>query len=239
METKIKNRNNKIVQYSLERKKVKNINLRIDRTGKIFVSAGKNVPTFVIDDFINRKFDWIEKKLQTIMKNEKIRSDSQIYNGKKVFFFGKEFVVDFEKSKNFSIIMEGNRLVILSKWEENSEDLHNAYLFWLKNKSKPLFNQFLKEEFEKVKKYGVVFPSFTIRNMKTRWGSCMIHKNKICLNLQLAKAKPECIKQVILHELVHFIYPNHSKDFYCLLTELMPDWKQRREMLENNFQDGM
>ena len=45
-------------------------------------------------------------------------------------------------------------------------------------------------------------------------------------------APAECIEYVVLHEFAHFVHPNHSKDFYALVEKLMPDWKERREMLQ-------
>ena len=46
-------------------------------------------------------------------------------------------------------------------------------------------------------------------------------------------AKREAIEYVALHEFAHFIHPNHSKDFYNLVENLMPDWKERKQMLQD------
>ncbi len=69
--------------------------------------------------------------------------------------------------------------------------------------------------------------------MKTRWGSCNTQKGFINLNLELIKKTKICIEYVIFHELVHLIYPNHSKEFYKYLTLYMPDWEERKEKLED------
>ena len=82
-------------------------------------------------------------------------------------------------------------------------------------------------------------PQIKVRNMKSIWGSCTTTGSAIRLNLQLMKADEACIEQVILHELLHFRYPNHGKSFYDLLEQLMPDWKERKERLEKNFKDGV
>ena len=73
-------------------------------------------------------------------------------------------------------------------------------------------------------KYNVAPKSFSIRKMKTRWGSCS-RKGSISLNLHLIKLPEPCIKEVILHELCHLVHFNHSKEFYALMTAEMPDWK--------------
>lgn len=79
---------------------------------------------------------------------------------------------------------------------------------------------------------GVEFPQIKIRTMKTQWGSCRPYEGIITLNRRLLEAPREAIEYVVLHEFAHFIHLNHSKDFYELVESLMPDWKERKAMLE-------
>ena len=71
--------------------------------------------------------------------------------------------------------------------------------------------------------------------MKARWGSCDNGKQNIILNFDLIKAPKYCIDYVVLHELLHFMYKNHNKDFYDFLTALMPDWTYRKEILDEEI----
>lgn len=79
-----------------------------------------------------------------------------------------------------------------------------------------------------VKEYHIARPEIKIRNMKSIWGSCTTTGSTIRLNLQLLKADEACIEQVVLHELLHFRYPNHGKSFYDLLGQLMPVGRRGR-----------
>lgn len=54
----------------------------------------------------------------------------------------------------------------------------------------------------------------------------------ITLNKRLARAPRHCIDYVVVHELCHFIHPNHSREYYDFLGMLMPDWKDRKRELE-------
>lgn len=83
-----------------------------------------------------------------------------------------------------------------------------------------------------IEKYHIKKPDIQIRTMKARWGSCIRDKNMIILNYELIKAPRFCIDYVVLHELVHFKYRNHDANFYAFLTALMPDWKQRKGILD-------
>ena len=75
--------------------------------------------------------------------------------------------------------------------------------------------------------------------MKTRWGSCKVSDKVVTLNLQLIKSDIACIEQVVLHELLHFAQPNHGEEFYALLEKYMPDWKERKQYLEEKCKDGI
>ncbi|MEG2396279.1 MAG: M48 family metallopeptidase, partial [Oscillospiraceae bacterium] len=70
-----------------------------------------------------------------------------------------------------------------------------------------------------------------IRKMKSRWGSCQPKTGIVTLNSQLINAPIGCIEYVVLHELCHFVQPNHSKDFYSLVSAIMPDYKERKKLL--------
>ena len=89
------------------------------------------------------------------------------------------------------------------------------------------------------RKYGVASPTLRIPNMDTRWGFCVASKGIITLNKHLLEAPMHCIEYVVMHEFCHFIHPDHSKKFYALLTMLMPDWKQRKAVLEKTAEYGL
>ena len=70
-----------------------------------------------------------------------------------------------------------------------------------------------------------------IRAMRTRWGSCNFQKGTLNFNLHLIDQPMECIEYVVMHELAHFVHPNHSVSYHTLMSALMPDWKQRKARL--------
>ena len=79
---------------------------------------------------------------------------------------------------------------------------------------------------------GVAKPQLRLRRMRSQWGNCHYRQGYITLNTALASC-PELLQDyVALHELVHFLYPNHGPDFYTVMDALMPDWKERRRTLK-------
>lgn len=118
-----------------------------------------------------------------------------------------------------------------SNYKRKEELLNN----WFDTKSKYIFNRLYNEIYPIISKYNVPQVKIKTRKMKTRWGSCIPQKNTIILNRDLIKAPKYCIKYVILHELVHMIYKEHNNEFYDFLFTLMPDWKERKKILDEEI----
>lgn len=82
-----------------------------------------------------------------------------------------------------------------------------------------------------VEPYGVPRPHVTVRAMRTRYGSCSVGRGRITLSSVLLQVPEECAEYVVLHELAHFVHPNHSRQFYEFIAGYMPDWKKREKLL--------
>lgn len=79
----------------------------------------------------------------------------------------------------------------------------------------------------------IPYPNLKIRKITSRWGVCNLKNNNVTLNLELSKYDIKCLDYVIVHELSHFIYPNHSKDFWLLVSKYYPNYKEIRKSLRN------
>lgn len=96
----------------------------------------------------------------------------------------------------------------------------------------------LKKEVEKlVAKWepvmGVKVSGITIRQMKTRWGSCNVKTHHININLALSKKPPECLEYVVVHEMTHILEGSHNQVFWGYMSEFYPDWKRVRKYLND------
>ena len=80
---------------------------------------------------------------------------------------------------------------------------------------------------------GVTYGKISIRDQKTRWGSCSSEGN-LSFNWRLILAPPDVLDYVVIHELCHRKEMNHSKEFWALVESLMPDYKERRKWLREN-----
>lgn len=88
---------------------------------------------------------------------------------------------------------------------------------------------------DKVRHYaallGVTPTKITVTSAKKRFGSCS-SKGHICFSYRLMLYPEDSIDYVVVHELCHLTYMNHSKDFYQLIATVLPDWKRREKILK-------
>lgn len=226
--------NEQQISYELIRKNVKNINLRIRADGSITVSANKNVPEFVIEEFIIKKADFIIASLNKFRELKLYPPNPKEYvSGESFYLLGKSLRLKVIEDTNEDIYSDGIYLYLTVKDKENFKNKEKIVTRYFDEQCIKYFKEILVETLPIFLKYGVEMPTLKIRSMETRWGSCMPQKGVITLNKRLIEAPRNCIEYVVLHEYCHFIHPNHSKQFYAFVSMLMPDWKERKKVLES------
>ena len=82
-------------------------------------------------------------------------------------------------------------------------------------------------------KIGVDYGRITIRNQKTRWGSCSA-KGNLNFNVALMRVPLDILDYVVVHELCHRLYLNHSQDFWDEVVKVIPDYKLKEKWLKEN-----
>jgi predicted metal-dependent hydrolase len=82
-------------------------------------------------------------------------------------------------------------------------------------------------------KIGVEYSEIEIRNQRTKWGSCST-SGTLGLNWRLMMAEPDVIDYIIIHELVHLREPNHTDDFWSLVNEYDPEYREHAAWLDEN-----
>ena len=225
------------IPYLLTRKPVKNVNLRIKPEGIILVSANNSVPIEFIDAFIEKKQRYIFSALSSYEEKKKLFQSvpKRYVSGESYNLLGKSLRLKVEANKEEIVYTDGVYIFLKVKDKDDFRHKENMMSKWLKQYQMTVFEELLQERYLLFEKYGVTYPTLKIRNMTSRWGSCQPKKGIITLNSKLIEAPRNCIEYVILHELVHFIHPNHSRHFWDFVAMMMPDWKERKEELEREF----
>lgn len=198
--------------------------MRISSKGEVVVSANPFVPMDKIDDFVSSKVSWIVKHQKSMQE----RSQKSMIDDKHIVLFGNSLKIRKTTGKYNHVSYDKDTLYVQCREQADPEKVIRQFLDKL---CRDVFLDIATLTFRSLSDYHLEFPDVKIRDMKSRWGSCTPAKNSITLNRKLIHYPFEFIEYVVLHEFVHFIQPNHSKAFYNIIENYMPDYKTRMEMV--------
>lgn len=224
------------ITYDLERKRVKNINLRIRSDCSVYVSANIWQSLTGIDSFVKSKGKYIlscQKHFKELLLHKP--GPKQYVSGEIFYILGNEVKLQVKAGSPEGIFYDGIHIVLTAEDAMNFKRKQKLMTTFIDTQCKTLFAEISGETYPAFKKYGIPKPAIRIRTMKTRWGTCAVNNGIITLNKQLIEMPRSCIEYVMLHEYCHFLQPNHSNKFYTLVTRFMPDWKERKKLLEKQL----
>lgn len=220
-------------EITVTRKNIKSINLRIKPPdGRIEISCPKKMTNAQLEAFVREKADWIREHRAKILSAEQ-SAEKQYLNGDTIPLWGKNYTLTV-RTGSPSVTISGDIVILTIPSGTSSEQRKACIEAW--------YRENLRLAVEKRMPYweartGLKCSRWSIRDMKTRWGSCTHQTASIRINLRLAEKSPECLDYLIVHELTHIRHPNHSKAFYDDVEKHIPDWKQRRMILNGKDVD--
>jgi predicted metal-dependent hydrolase len=216
----------------LERKPVKNLNLRIRRDGIVFVSANRTVSCAEIDRFVRSRSKYVLSALQKFKNAVRLSPQPKKFvSGETFYILGRSLRLKVSCAEKNSIASDEAYIYLSVKNPSDYGIKSRIVRCFMDQRCNNVFAEVMDELYPLVGKYGVKRPEMKIKTLGSRWGSCLVHKGIITLNRWLISTPRCCIEYVMLHELCRFIHPNHSVKFYALLSALMPDWKERKKLL--------
>ena len=203
--------NDKEYDLVITYKNNKNMYLRVKEDLKIHITCNKYVSNTLISKFVLDNKDMI-------LENIKSYENKQITNENYLIYQGKKYEIVYI-TKN-QIIFTNNKVFINRSFNKDNFYKKQAKLIYLQRLNN-IYNQ-IEED--------IPYPALKIRNMKTRWGVCNVKTKTITLNLELIKMSE---KYLIIHELCHLKHPNHSKDFWNMVSKHEPLYKKIRKEMKN------
>lgn len=227
------------VAYDLQYKNVKRINLRVHRDGRVCVSANRFVPQAHIDAFMAQNTDFI---LQTLDRFKTMREagdgmaagKNRMYeDGDSVYLKGKPYRLRVMEGKKESVEEAGQALLLIQRDTADAERRKRLMDKFLLQRCREEMERQCRNVYPTFEKLGVPWPQIRIRSMVSRWGSCQPAAGVLTFARQLLEVPEACMEYVVVHEFAHFIHPDHSPRFHDFLSALMPDWKERRKLLNS------
>ena len=217
------------LSYTLERKAVRRINLRVRRDGSIGVSAPVRVPIAVIERFLSEHTEWIRAARERV--TARIGNTLTLADGDTLPIMGISHTVWGVKAKKQGVLLQDGKLLLQLRDPADGERRRRVFEQFVKAEATRLLSERLQALYPLFADHVKALPVLTVRQMKSRWGSCTASKNCMTLSSNLLFVPPQLCDYVILHELCHFRHQNHSPAFYAHLARFCPDYSAARQAL--------
>ena len=218
------------IEAELVLKRIRNIHLRVlPPDGKVRISAPFRIKNEIIYKFAYSKLNWIKKQRIRISKNS---FEPYLYiNDETHYFRGRKYRLKIQEKKETPFVrLLKNEIILQVPYRSGIETrravLNNWYHSQLEMEITPLITKW-----ESI--LNVSVQSFSIRSMKTRWGSCTPKTRNIRFNLELIKRAPECLEYIVVHELIHLLEASHNSKFKNLMDKYYPKWNFYRKELRS------
>ena len=202
-----------ILEVFITKKRQKNTYIRVKEDLNIYVTTNY----FTTKEDILKLIENNKTSISKMITRQEKKQQSE----KEFTYLGKKYNLVLINSKEVTLGLE----TILYN---NSESLHK----WLVKQANSIFLEELNKMYN-IFPVNIPYPSLTIRKMKTRWGVCNTKTKRVTLNLELIKKDLKYLDYVIVHELAHLVYPNHQYEFWSLVGQVIPNYKELRKELNN------
>ncbi len=215
------------MKYELIRKRVKNVNMRVKADGIVYVSANTRISVKRIEEILIEKADQILNAAEHIKEREQ-RSE---ISSEKMRWLGTEYPVRIIYSSRECVTLEESELRVFTNHPDEAEDM---LLKWASDRFMDLIKELNTEVRKTLTEAGLTPPPtmITIKDMKSRWGSCSYTRGRISINFRLMAYPRETVLSVLWHEYSHYWHHDHSDRFYAFLEKYFPEYHKWNSLLK-------
>ena len=210
------------------RKRIKHCYIKIDReNGDICVSAPVRTSENTVRELVRSKAEWIKKRqaaLSVSSQNQQFTfEDGELHK----VWGNKVPLVNTSESGKRGVHRLKNTLVLNAPVGSTRDIKERLLVCWYGQEVKMAATGLI-HKWEPT--LGVKVGRLAVQKMKSKWGSCNVENGNIRLNSELAKFPEAALEHVVVHEMVHLLEPSHSKRFYSLMDQFLPNWKAMKAL---------
>ena len=211
----------KLIEYSFqERNGLKTHYIVVEKNHGVILKGGL-VPEAQANKYILKKARWILDRL-TLVESMK---EGDIVTGSRILYLGKKYYTEVYFNDSISetkIEFNHSRFKITTSGKNTQNDILQALDNFFREKAADKITPRVEQWSEKT---GIKYGLLHFRKQTKRWGSCT-PSNNIVINTEAIKLPFSLIDYLIVHELCHVKYKDHSKDFWAEVRKSLRNWKE-------------
>ncbi|OZC50773.1 metal-dependent hydrolase [Rhodococcus sp. 06-621-2] len=220
------------IEVDIVYKNIKNLHIGVyPPVGRVRVAAPKRMDDDQVRLAVIQRLTWI-KRQRAQLQSAPRQSEREMTAGESHYVWGvRKRLKVVERSGRAHLEPDSDRLVLYvpagTEADKRRDHLEQWYREQLRHALPALIASWEL-------KLGVEVPKWSIRRMKTKWGSCNRETRHIWFNVELAKKHPDCLEYIVVHEMTHYFERSHGTGFTALMDQNLPDWRSRRDQLNSS-----
>ncbi len=217
------------LQIEIVRKPIRHLHVRVyPPDGRVRVSAPVWLDEASVRQAVAVRADWIRRQ-QARLQSQPPPAPKAMVSGETHHVFGRRCILRIVEGRTpHRVILQDGTLTLHVRHGSSRACRIRLLEDWYRRQLAERIPVLIAHWEPRL---GVQVAEWRIRRMKTRWGTCNIRARRIWLNLQLATKPPECLEYVVVHEMVHLHERLHNARFYAWMDRCLPDWRDRRRLL--------
>ena len=219
------------ISYTLHRADRKRLRVVVSPELKVDVFAPKSANDQQISVAMQKKTRWIVRTLDKLESFHPLPTPRRYVSGETFLYLGRQYRLKVVSGPSQPAKLLGRFLWVRIGEKNHSEKAKSDVDNWYRIRAFHTFRRYMDRWHPVAVRHGIPKPSLAIRMMRRRWGSCS-SSGRITLNVNLVQMPVHCIEYVIMHELCHLVCHDHGPRFYSLLTRCQPDWRKRKQTLD-------
>ncbi|ABL05434.1 zinc metalloprotease [Mycobacterium ulcerans Agy99] len=198
--------------------------------GRVRVAAPRRLDDEQVRLAVIQRLSWIKRQRGRLQSTQR-QSEREMVTGESHYVWGiRRRLKVIERPGRAHFETEGDRLMLYAP-EGATPQRRREYLDgWYREQLRQAVPALISKWEQKL---DLKVPRWSIRRMKTKWGSCNRETRHIWINVELAKKHPDCLEYILVHEMTHYLERNHGERFTTLMDGFMPDWRSRRDQLND------
>ncbi|WP_295618695.1 SprT family zinc-dependent metalloprotease [Chamaesiphon sp. GL140_3_metabinner_50] len=225
----------KNITFALEYSPRKTLAIEVHPDSSIIVKAPADATLESIESKIIHRAAWIAKQQRQFDRYALPLPTPECVSGEGYRYLGRQYRLKLIESSSDKIRLWQGRLEVNTPTPFDREHVERSIANWFRDRATIVFSERYRYCTKLVTSHDIEGHGFELRTMSKRWGSCT-PAGRIFLNPLLISASKDCIDYVIIHELCHLRFLNHSTSFYNLLESLLPDWQERQNRLNERVE---
>jgi predicted metal-dependent hydrolase len=217
---------NQSLSYTLVFRSRRTIGFAVRPDGSVHISAPAGTSAEWVAQQVLKKADWILKHQEAFASRPAPAPTRHFEAGSPHYYQGQAYQLRFAEARRATVTVEAGELIMAAPAPLTPAQTEALLHAWYARQAGPLFAESLERVWPRFAEFNLTRPTLSVRQMRTRWGSCTPRSARIRLSPELVRARPECLDYVLLHECCHLLVGDHSKAFYALQTRLLPDWER-------------